>query len=776
MSMKLSISGKVMFIYSLVFIAIIFLTFWLSYAGTVGRLEQDLQTTHLALLKQIDDKIEIVFRQTEKDLLNMSQELEYVYFMYDSYDDAAQKYANFFGLSNKLKTLVHTNELFSSIFLYSEVSGDMLTDKIYMKGDVSQDTWLANYIKMKGHSKWLATHKVWDGEKEQDVITLIRSYPSISSPEYRKGLVAININEDVLYRMIKNVYEKEQDGHTFIIDDQANIVTHDDSTQLYKNLANIPYIGQVLSRSGSGHFTVKIEGIEQSIFYTASNYTGWRIVSVIPKSNMYQPLESTRSLMIAFAVGMVLLALTVLFYVNRRTFKPLDRLVGKMSGAFKPVHPEHESVRGSVGLGYLETVFDQMFVDREHLEKQVRDSKPVLKWRIILDMLSGYRTEYASVRHHLEFTGIRLYAHRFVVCTAEIAKEGSVSPKDVTLYTYALCNVAEELMNMENSGAAVDLGAGFAAIVFSFAEGDREQNHLRALAVLDLVLDVMKRQFELQVTIGVGRCYQEMKDIPVSYEESQKALQYKMVIGSHSVISIEDVLGHDNQDYYRLITMTDRIVEAVKQTENGILEGYISELFIEAVNGSLSPDLIRQLSYELIMKSLQVVASVGINTEETLREMGNLHQRIHQCDNWQDAQRIVQTVLEGLAGKIEEKRSQRGSNKTIDRLLPYIQDHYRDSEFSLELLSERFQLNPTYVSKLFKEYTEKNFIDYLIEIRINASKELLAVKNRKINDIAEGVGYTNTRSYLRAFKKYTGMTPTEYREWVLMSEEKSASE
>jgi YesN/AraC family two-component response regulator len=44
---------------------------------------------------------------------------------------------------------------------------------------------------------------------------------------------------------------------------------------------------------------------------------------------------------------------------------------------------------------------------------------------------------------------------------------------------------------------------------------------------------------------------------------------------------------------------------------------------------------------------------------------------------------------------------------------------------------------------------------------------LLIDKNRKINDIAEEVGYSNTRSFLRAFKKYTGMTPSEHRDWVL---------
>ncbi|RAV16109.1 helix-turn-helix domain-containing protein [Paenibacillus contaminans] len=763
--MRFSISGKVMVIYGSIFIAIIFLTFGLSYFGTVGRLEQDLKNTHIALLKQIDDKMEIVFRTTERDLLNLSQELEYVYFMYDSYDDPSQKYANFFGLSNKIKTIVHANEQFSSVFVYSHVSGDVMTDKTFLQRNESQENWLADYIDMDGYSKWITTHKVWDGANEQDAVTLIRPYPLISSPGYRKGLVAVNIGEDVLYSMINDVYEGgRQSGHTFIIDDKGSIVTHDDKSQLYKSLNDVPYIKRILGSEGSGHFTAKTDGAKLSVFYTTSDYTGWRIVSVIPQTQLYQPLESVRNLMLAIAGVMVVLALSVLFYVNRRTFKPLDRLAGKMSGAFRPAQPGQAG-----GLGYLETVFDQMFTDRELLEKHVRDSKPVLKWRIVMDMLTGYRTDYAAVSRQLEFTGVRFYPEMFVVCTAEFAREDGISPKDETLYAYALCNVAEEVINMENAGVAVDLGSGSAAIIFSFAEGDEEQNHLRALAILEHILDIMKRQFGLLVTAGVGRCYRDMKDIPKSYDESQRALEYRMVIGSHSVISVEDLIGTDNQDYYRIIKMTDRIVDALRQTEHGKLNDYVSLLFQEAVGGGLPPELIRQLSYELVMKSLQAVAATGIDTEETLAGMGNLHEKINRCNNWQEAERIVLDVLGQMAKKVEDKRMQRGSNKAIEKMLAYIEEHYAESDFSLDRLADNFELSPTYISKLFKEHTEKNFIDYLIEIRINASKELLADKNRKINDIAEGVGYTNTRSFLRAFKKYTGMTPTEYRDWVLAS-------
>ncbi|MNI02499.1 HTH-type transcriptional regulator YesS [compost metagenome] len=127
-----------------------------------------------------------------------------------------------------------------------------------------------------------------------------------------------------------------------------------------------------------------------------------------------------------------------------------------------------------------------------------------------------------------------------------------------------------------------------------------------------------------------------------------------------------------------------------------------------------------------------------------------------------------------MAKKVEDKRLQRGSNKSIEKMLAYIEEHYKESEFSLDRLADEFELSPTYISRLFKEHTEKNFIDYLIEIRIHASKELLSDKNLKINDIAEGIGYTNTRSFLRAFKKYTGMTPTEYRIWVLAAASKPA--
>ncbi|MGO4549204.1 AraC family transcriptional regulator [Paenibacillus sp. 2TAB23] len=761
--MKASISGKVMLIYGSIVLLIIAITFWLSYQGTVGRLESDLTKTNLALLGQVDQKMEAAFRQTEKDLLALMEELEFVYFMLDSYEDDAQRYSNYYALTTKLKHFINTNPNFSSIFIYSAVNGDILTEKAYMSNISQGDNWLDDYIEMPGYSKWLTTHPVWDGTATQNVVTLIRSYPTLSRPGYRNGIAAVNINEDVIYSMIQSVYDNNASGHLFIFDAEGNVVSHDDKTMLYQNRKQLPYMKSILEAEGSGSLRIKQDGVPQTVFYRTSAYTGWKVVSILPESQIYEPIRLTRNLLFALAGGMIIAALGVLFYINRLTFRPLDRLVGRLAGAYQP--DAKKQGFDTAGVAYLESVFERMLLDREHLEKHVRDSKSVLKWRLIMDMLAGYRTDYQALQHHLEFTGIRLYPERYLVCTAEIGKpEGGISPRDETLYTYVFCNVAEELMGKESRGAAIDLGGGRAVLLFSFAEGDAEQNHLRALALVELLLEIIKKQFGLVVTVGVGRGVRALKDIQSSYNESRKALRYKLLFGQHAVISIEDIQPSNSQQYYRLSRKTARIMDMLKLADITKLGIEVRQAFEQAVEQGLAPDFIRQFSFDLIVNALQTADSLGIGPEESMGNLDSIYEKIEQIEDWKHAEQLILAVLSELAGKLTSKRSQRGKSGTIDRMVGYIQSHYHESDFSLDRLAEHFQLSPTYISKQFKEYTERNFIDYLIEARIDASKALLASTDLKVNEVSEAVGYMNTRSFLRTFKKYTGKTPTEYRE------------
>lgn len=92
----------------------------------------------------------------------------------------------------------------------------------------------------------------------------------------------------------------------------------------------------------------------------------------------------------------------------------------------------------------------------------------------------------------------------------------------------------------------------------------------------------------------------------------------------------------------------------------------------------------------------------------------------------------------------------------------YMEDNYM-FDLSLDSVSEILHISPAYLSVQFKKYQKMNFLDCLTELRINAAKELLKDPFRPTAEVASAVGYEDSSYFARAFKKRTGMTPTQYR-------------
>ena len=92
----------------------------------------------------------------------------------------------------------------------------------------------------------------------------------------------------------------------------------------------------------------------------------------------------------------------------------------------------------------------------------------------------------------------------------------------------------------------------------------------------------------------------------------------------------------------------------------------------------------------------------------------------------------------------------------------YLEDNYM-FDLSLDSVGEILHISPAYLSAQFKKYQKMNFLDCLTELRINAAKGLLADPFRSSAEVASMVGYEDASYFARAFKKRTGMTPTQYR-------------
>lgn len=86
-----------------------------------------------------------------------------------------------------------------------------------------------------------------------------------------------------------------------------------------------------------------------------------------------------------------------------------------------------------------------------------------------------------------------------------------------------------------------------------------------------------------------------------------------------------------------------------------------------------------------------------------------------------------------------------------------------DSELSLKIIADKLYMNKTYISQVFKEKTGVSFIEYLTMVKMERAKLIIIEGNLKTYEIAEKLRFKDTEYFSKIFKKYTGMTPTDYR-------------
>ena len=121
-----------------------------------------------------------------------------------------------------------------------------------------------------------------------------------------------------------------------------------------------------------------------------------------------------------------------------------------------------------------------------------------------------------------------------------------------------------------------------------------------------------------------------------------------------------------------------------------------------------------------------------------------------------------QTETEEEAEDASEESENSQTALVMAHVRRYLEDNYM-FDLSLDSVGEILHISPAYLSAQFKKYQKMNFLDCLTELRINAAKELLADPFRSSAEVASMVGYEDASYFARAFKKRTGMTPTQYR-------------
>lgn len=112
--------------------------------------------------------------------------------------------------------------------------------------------------------------------------------------------------------------------------------------------------------------------------------------------------------------------------------------------------------------------------------------------------------------------------------------------------------------------------------------------------------------------------------------------------------------------------------------------------------------------------------------------------------------------------KFQEQKT-RFSQDLSYQIVQYVNEHFTDYELSLDRVANQFQTTAAVVRSAIREHTGSYYKDYLIGLRMEYAKKLLARDRLTVAETCQKVGYTNISYFIKAFKNQTGLTPANYK-------------
>lgn len=247
----------------------------------------------------------------------------------------------------------------------------------------------------------------------------------------------------------------------------------------------------------------------------------------------------------------------------------------------------------------------------------------------------------------------------------------------------------------------------------------------------EALAELVQRRFEREVVLEVA-------------ENGRKAADTAVLWGADLILMDIEMPGMSGLDAARAVLAQRPSCRVIFVTAYSLFQ-YAHE----AVHLGACDYLLKPVDPDELEASVRR-AMRQIETERKLEELAAARPQPEQTETEEEAEDAPE----------ESENSQ--TALVMAHVRRYLEDNYM-FDLSLDSVGEILHISPAYLSAQFKKYQKMNFLDCLTELRINAAKELLTDPFRSSAEVASMVGYEDASYFARAFKKRTGMTPTQYR-------------
>lgn len=581
--------------------------------------------------------------------------------------------------------------------------------------------------------------------------------PVNDTKDPRATLIMI-LNDKRILELIQSM-RTEDNGWGMIIDKDNHV--------LFSTIPSVELPSELHYDRLSNHPDVAymtINGEKVVVSYTDSEIVRWRYISVIPDSVFWGKVESIRQLTIVCTILCIVLGAVISLFLAWKNYIPINKLLYALSNK-----PEVTRSKGLNEYKFIQEAISENISENMSIREKLNQQNNVLRTTFLIKLLKGKADDADYIEKALATYRLSFESEQFAVVIFYITDLGTLlegyhkhrTPEEKLAFAqFIISNIMKEQVDREHIGYMVEVDEMIVGLInFKPADSNPKQTLLR---VVNEAFEFIGEKFNIHVVAGISDTHPTYFGISEAYREALHTIEYQLAMESGEVARYEDLKGFDGKYNYSIET-ENKLINCIKAGDFENSKAILNDIFETNFSKSRLPNsLVKTMMFGLANTMFKAMMEVSYICGEEMINGLRMGDRLLKCEKVQELKKemtdILETVCHYIANNKTGKRSQ-----LVDNTAGYIEAHYGDVNLSVAVIAEHLDLTPAYLTKLFKEQHGEGIFDYISRVRIEKAKELLNDHDLSVKDIAERVGYINSNVFIRAFKKFTGLTPGKYR-------------
>lgn len=565
----------------------------------------------------------------------------------------------------------------------------------------------------------------------------------ISFSGYPAGTVLFLFNNIIIRNYIEEILGSDTDARV-VINNNGRIIwnTGGDITEVLTDSA-------VLSKGGSSYID------NYRMFTDVSSQKDIKYLLLIPKVKYYEQIKYIKNLYLVFSIIAYLIFIMMCILLSKINYSPLMSILRKIP-----------RVKGNIPLAdeneynVISNSIDTMIHEKSQLENELDNIRPQITKLLLKQILEGKNEKSIDLEYCRKY-GIYLSANYFCVVRCEISYdkcEENISTSIRIANFSKIKQIIEKKLNEQNITGYYYEESLEAIIIL--LNGDNPEILINYINELDSSVFLLKTPEKeiMRVTIGVGSLYNNPSGISLSFHESLKACEYKIVEGKDSIIFYQDLIRKNCNNFYYPLSIEINLINYVKNGDYKNAEKLLKEIINKNINNKVGMHGAEMLFNEIVSTFTKIVNQLDIKSCKDL----DLDLHLSSIDTLYDLDEYMCNIIAKICSELNSLRS---NNQSIleQSIMDYVECNCLNKDISLKNIAEKFNISISMVSKIFKDKTGMLYLDYVNKFRIEEAVKLMHNGNKSLTEIYMEIGYNCDNTFRRNFIKYKGINPAEWK-------------